>query len=189
LNIVLYRKNADVYVQGHVHCQHDPIKCDPTLALATLHMLSRGQPPPLRLRPENIPGAAETFEAAFERLQPPPETEGKRVIGMPLRVLKDNGRPTDVIFVPILDLQHKQLANGQWAIESEPCFWAYHVAPGSLFSAISWITQARMPVVLDLDDTLVVASAESSLQEKRLRVRGPLSGAAFCPSLVIRQKP
>jgi hypothetical protein len=176
-NIAMHRQ-AEQNMQDHVHCQDDPIKCDPMLAMATLHMLSRGQPPPLRLRPQN-PGATEAFEAAFERLQPQNSTSAgskkKGSIGMPLRVLNHNGQPTHVLFVPIYDLRHKELADGQWVIEQEPCFWAYHVAPGSLYSALFWINKSRMPVVLDLDDTLVVASAESSLQEKRHRVRVPLS--------------
>lgn len=137
-------------------------------------MLCRGEPPFLRLRPRpDAPDAARAFEAAFERLRPGAGGKGdRRSCGLPLKSLRDSDSDTDVVFVPMHDLQHRRNATtGRWTVEREMCFWCYRVAPGSVFSAISWVTASRMPVVWDLDDTLVVANGEGALRDKREKAR------------------
>ena len=160
--------------QSHIQCDAT-ITCDPVLALCTLHMLCRGEPPFLRLRPRpDAPDAAAAFEAAFERLRPGAGKADRRSCGLPLKSLRENDSDTDVVLVPMYDLQHRRnVATGRWAVEREMCFWCYRVAPGSVFAAISWITAARMPVVWDLDDTLVVANGEGALRDKRDKARPP----------------
>jgi hypothetical protein len=140
--------------------------CDPRMVLSTLHMLNRGAPPFLRLRPSKHSSAAAAFDKAFGLALP----SSKRA-ELPICLLRDGDKETEIVFVPIYNLEHVQLPNGMWTVERSMCFWCYRVVPGCMAAAINWVMGMRMPLVLDLDDTLVVANGESALRAKRERVR------------------
>ena len=140
--------------------------CEVPLVLCTLHMLNRGAPPFLRLRANaEVDGATDAFDQFFESA-----SVSQRRAQLPISLLRDGDRATEVVCVPIKDERHVQLSNGVWRKQAGFCFWCYRVVPGSMMAAIEWMHTQRMPLVLDLDDTLVVANGESALRDKRDKV-------------------
>lgn len=129
-------------------------------------MLNRGEPPFLRLRPSSTPSAAATWGRVFEIITPK-----DKPAQIPFAIVTDRGRETEIVLVPISHLQSVRGSNGRWCYQSCPSFWCYRVVPGCLHASIAWTHGGQMPLVLDLDDTLVVANGERALREKKSRVR------------------
>ena len=161
-------------MQGAIACDLQ-FNCSRRLALCILHVLNRGQPPFMRLRPAGEYSAADdsadraAFDSAFERIlqtqQDPP---------LPVTRVGEGSEAFEIMFVPMHDLRAQKGADGKR--EKVPCFWCYRVVPGAIAAAIKWMNSFRLPVVLDLDDTLVVANGEGALRDKRDKVW--ISGSA-----------
>lgn len=154
-----------------------------SMVLSILHMLNRGAPPFLRLRATRTPIAEAAFGQAFKKVQGTNE-RGQ----IPISLLRDGDRKTEVVFVPVEGYERVKLSSNDEVNESTACFWCYRVEPGAMGAAIQWVTSVRMPLVLDLDDTLVYAQFESSLkQSKREKVRRvyPLCRCRFFPAFSV----
>ena len=142
--------------------------CDPSDALAVLHMLNKGAPPFMRVQaPDTAEGKAE-FSNMFDSTHMEP---GAQRADFPVCQLRDGDQALEVVLVPMIDQRQVQAPDGTWSQESRECFWCYRIVPGSLLAAMSWLKLHRMPLVLDLDDTLVVANGEGAMRDKRERVR------------------
>jgi hypothetical protein len=154
-------------VQNHVHCEAT-FGASISMVLSILHMLNRGAPPFMRLRAARAPAAAEVaFGRVFKKVQGSNDERSQ----IPISLLRDGDRKTEVVFVPVEGYERVKLSSNDEVNESTACFWCYRVEPGAMGAAIQWITSVRMPLVLDLDDTLVYAQFESSLkQQKREKV-------------------
>lgn len=60
-----------------------------------------------------------------------------------------------------------------------PAFWGYLVHDGVTLSTGNWIEKSQLPVILDLDETLLVAHSASQLQSDIAR----LSKNRYMPAL------
>lgn len=139
--------------------------CSRRLALSNLHVLSRGRPPFLRLRPAGGASAEATFQGIVDAI-----LVHERDPPLPVTTVADGAEVFEIMFVPVFDLSATHAPGGGWNYQRRPCFWCYRVVPGSVAAGIKWLTMYRMPVVLDLDDTLVVANGETALRDKRDKV-------------------
>jgi hypothetical protein len=149
--------------------------CSRRLALCILHVLNRGAPPFLRLKPQSTPTALAAFESVFQRI-----LVSERDPPLPVSCITDGAETFEILFVPIHDLSAERDGDGKWASRKQPCFWCYRVVPGAVAAGIKWLSMCRLPVVLDLDDTLVVANGEGALRDKRDKVCAPATAHACC---------
>lgn len=152
-------------VQDRLSCNLQ-FNCSRRLALSNLHVLSRGRPPFLRLRAARTPSAMATFREVVDAI-----LVHERDPPLPVTTVSDGSEVYEIMFVPVFDLSATQAPGGGWNYSRQPCFWCYRVVPGSVAAGIKWLTMYRMPVVLDLDDTLVVANGETALRDKRDKVQ------------------
>lgn len=119
----------------------------------------------MRIRPQDDPAARTTFDSTFERI-----LQSERDPPLPVTCIADGSETFEILFVPMHNLIAQRNAEGKWTYEKVPCFWCYRVVPGAVAAAIKWLSMFRLPVVLDLDDTLVVANGEGALRDKRDKV-------------------
>jgi hypothetical protein len=119
----------------------------------------------MRMRPQDSPTSRSTFDSAFERI-----LQSERDPPLPVTRVADGTDSFEIMFVPIHDLVATKGVDGKWTYQKVPCFWCYRVVPGAVAAAIKWLGMFRLPVVLDLDDTLVVANGEGALRDKRDKV-------------------
>lgn len=154
--------------------------CSRRLALCILHVLNRGLSPFMRMRPLDEHAARTTFDSTFERI-----LATERDPPLPVTCVAEGSEAFEILFVPMHDLVSTKGADGKWSYNKVPCFWCYRVVPGALAAAIKWLSMNRLPVVLDLDDTLVVANGEGALRDKRDKVSQP-DPAAKRPSASAR---
>ena len=122
----------------------------------------------MRLRPAGDAEARTTFDSTFERI-----LQSERDPPLPVTCVAEASEAFEIMFVPMHDLVAQRGADGKWSYQKVPCFWCYRVVPGAIAAAIKWMSMFRVPVVLDLDDTLVVANGEGALRDKREKVRCP----------------
>ena len=52
-----------------------------------------------------------------------------------------------------------------------PAFWGYLVHDGATLLTSPWLEKSQLPVVLDLDETLIVAHSASKLQQEIGKLR------------------
>lgn len=62
-----------------------------------------------------------------------------------------------------------------------PAFWGYLVHDGATLLTSSWLEKSQLPVVLDLDETLIVAHSASKLQQEI----GKLRHSRYKPALIV----
>lgn len=119
----------------------------------------------MRLRPQDDPVARSAFNSTIDRI-----LQSDRDPPLPVSYVADGSESFEILFVPVHDLVAQRGADGTWEYQKVSCFWCYRVVPGAVPASIKWLTGFRLPVVLDLDDTLVVANGEGALRDKRDKV-------------------
>ena len=62
-----------------------------------------------------------------------------------------------------------------------PAFWGYLVHDGVNLRTSNWLDKCQLPVVLDLDETLIVSHSASELQQEI----GKLNHSRYKPALVV----
>ena len=74
-----------------------------------------------------------------------------------------DGDKLEIVFVPIKSNDHVRQADGSFCCSNSACFWGVCSPPGTMLATMRMLNDNCMPLVLDLDDTVVLAYNEDGL--------------------------
>ena len=137
--------------------------CSGCEALAVLHALTRGLPPAVCVSAHTTPAWGTYFCKSVTELR---NRQQVMFCEVPGEIVTRH-----MICVPMGPAAAAWHTLASANVQAMHCLWCYDVPVDSFLAARSWLSAGKLPVIFDLDDTLVSAMAASQIQKMLEDVR------------------